>query len=667
MENHKSSEEQIQQLLKRIGYLESLVQGLVQRVYNLETLENPGRKPTLDASPSSESLPAAAKPSELPAAGRITSPEEISPTLPQIPMTEKQSAKDDWDEPSNLHGDKQRGFEPEASQAGIWPKADREAADMESLESRIGGNWLNKIGMVAVVLGVIYFLKYAIDNRWIGEMGRVMLGLLAGVGFLSGGESLQRRNYFGYGLTLCGGGIAILYFSIFATFNFYSLIPQFPAFLLMALITATAVLMSVRYNSRVIAVLGILGGFGTPLMLATGKDNQVALFSYIVILDLGILALAYFKNWRSLNLLAFVFTQLILAAWALSYYTDSKLWRTECFLTLFFLIFAVMAFLYNIVHCQKTVYYDQFLILKNGAAYFLWTYLLLQDHYSAYLGFFALLLAMAYAGLAMLARRRSPNDQFLILIQLGIALTLITLAIPIQLKQHWITLGWAMEALVLTWVGFRTESDKTRFGALLIVFLVSIRLLFFDTAGWPWNNFTFLLNSRAFTFAGTLAAMLAMAWLYWKMRDQCMGNEKYISAALILLANFLFLFFFTTEIHQGYQAQLYQTEPQGGVRMTTDYSMIREVRSQEQLMISFFWGVYSILLLIVGIVKRYSPIRWLAMMLFAMTILKVFIVDLSELEKVYRIFSFIGLGLILLAASFLYQRFRRQINDLIRP
>jgi uncharacterized membrane protein len=667
MENNKSSEEQIRQLVKRIGTLENLVQGLVQRVYNLETLEKPDRKPALQAPPSSESISASAKPSEMPAVGDITPREDFSPPLPQIPTEGSQYVLNEGGATPSLPGGTQSIFDLRAAQKGFEPKAAAEVADLESLESRIGGNWLNKIGMVAVVLGVVYFLKYAIDNRWIGEMGRVMLGLLAGVGFLSGGEALHRRNYPGYGLTLRGGGIAILYFSIFAAFNFYNLIPQFPAFLLMALITATAVLMSVRYNSRVIAVLGILGGFGTPLMLATGKDNQVALFSYIVLLDLGILALAYSKNWRALNLLAFVFTQLISVAWALSYYTESKLWRTEFFLTIFFLIFAFMAFLYNIIHRQKTVYYDQFLILINGAIYFLWTYSLLQDHYSDYLGFFALLLAMAYAGLAILARRRSPNDQFLILIQLGIALTFITLAIPIQLKQHWITLGWTMEALVLTWVGFRTESDKTRFGALLIVLLVSTRLLFFDTVGWPWHNFTFLLNSRALAFAGTLAVLLAMAWLYWKMRDRCMGHEKHISSALILLANFLFLFFLTTEIHQGYQAQLYQGEPQGEVRMTTDYSFAQAVRSQEQLMISFFWGIYSILLLIIGIMKRYSPVRWLAMLLFAVTILKVFIFDLSELEKVYRIFSFIGLGLILLAASFLYQRFRRQINDLIRP
>ncbi len=637
MANSNATEEQIQRLMDKVESLERLIQGLLGRVYALE--KGSYREPVPPV--------AAGAPTSVQTEASQEAAHTAIPPLPEKPALSP----------------------PVSGQAvsneSARPVAEGIPSDLDSLESRIGGNWLNKIGMIAIVLGMVYFLKYAIDNRWIGEMGRVMLGLMAGAGFLAGGEFLQRKNYRGYGLTLCGGGIAILYFSIFAAFNFYDLLPQIPAFLLMALVTTTAVVMAVRYDSRVIAILGILGGFGTPLMLSTGKDNQVALFSYIVLLDLGILALAYFKNWRSLNLLAFVFTQIILILWALSYYQEEKLWITQFFLTIFFLIFGFMAFLYNIVHRQKTVYYDQFLILKNGAAYFLWSYILLEPHYFAYLGFFAVLLAAMYAGLALLARRQSPEDQFLMLLQLGIALTCLTLAIPIQLKQHWITLGWAVEGVVLTWVGFKAQSEKTRFGALLIVLLVLIRLLFFDSWGFDYSSFTFLFNKRAFTFAGALTAFLGMAWLYHKEKEQCLGNERFLAAALVVLANFLFLFFLTTEIRQSYIAQMYTRDISGRIPWD-DFTARRMLLSQMQVMISVFWAVYSIILLVAGILRRFTPIRWLAMLLFGITILKVFIFDLAELEKVYRIISFIGLGGILLAASFLYQRFRNQINDLMR-
>src|SRR5947208_94568 len=183
---------------------------------------------------------------------------------------------------------------------------------------------------------------------------------------------------------MSAGSIAILYFSIFAAFNFYSLIDQLPALCLMVLITTTAVAMALRYDAKIIALIGILGGFLTPVMLSTGKDNQTGLFSYVMLLDLGILALAYSKDWRELNLLAFIFTQLTFLGWTLSFYNPAKLWLAEFFLTLFFLIFAVMSFLYNIVHQRKTSFRDLSLILLNGATYFLWTYGLLQEKYFDY-------------------------------------------------------------------------------------------------------------------------------------------------------------------------------------------------------------------------------------------------------------------------------------------
>ena len=131
----------------------------------------------------------------------------------------------------------------------------------QSVESLIGANWLNKIGMAAIVLGMSFFLKYAIDNQWIGERGRVSLGILVGLSFLLWGEELIKKQYRAYGLTVVGGGIAVLYFSVYAAFSFYRLLPQWASFILMLLITLTAVLGSLRYNSKIIAYLGLIGDF----------------------------------------------------------------------------------------------------------------------------------------------------------------------------------------------------------------------------------------------------------------------------------------------------------------------------------------------------------------------------------------------------------------------
>ncbi|HEU0005026.1 MAG TPA: DUF2339 domain-containing protein, partial [Terriglobia bacterium] len=462
----------------------------------------------------------------------------------------------------------------------------------------------------------------------------------------------------GYAVTVLGGGVAILYFSIFAAFSFYHLLDQIPALMMMVLITAATVVMSVRYDSKTIAVFATVGGFMTPALLSTGKDNQHGLFTYVLLLDLGVLALAYFKNWRVLNLLAFFFTQLMFTGWSLSFYNSNKLWQTEFWLTVFFLLFAVMAFLYNITHRQKTTFRDLSLITLNGACYFLWTYGLLESRYSDYLGFYAVLMAAVYVALGSVAYRQAQEDSYLFLVFLGLGLTCLTVAIPIQLKQNWITVGWSVEAAVLTWVGFHLDSSKTRRAALLIAAMVVFRLLFLDSSFSSAfvDDFTFLFNKRGLAFLAGIASLIVMAYLYNRSREKLEDLEKWLSGALFIGANLLVLFFLTTEISSYFEAAYYQA---------SEYQQKRDIRSRMQLSISALWGLYSIVLVTAGILRRFQPLRLLAIVLFTATILKVFFVDLGEMEKIYRIIASIGLGVILLVASMMYQKYRTQINEFV--
>lgn len=619
-------DDQLKQLASRLDHIERILQSQIQRIHAVET--RLGVTPAPVASP-------------VPPAG----PVEPSP-LPSNDVLPSSTAADE-----GLTGFAQRPA-PESTETPV-----RETYQ-ESLESRIGGNLLNKVGMAAIILGMAYFLKYAIDNEWIGEAGRVMLGVLTGLGFVAWGESLHRKEIRGYAVTVLGGGVAILYFSIFAAFNFYHLIDQIPALLLMVLITVATVVMSVRYDSETIAVFATVGGFMTPALLSTGKDNQHGLFTYVLLLDLGVLALAYFKNWRVLNLLAFFFTQLMFAVWNLNFYNSTKLWRTEFWLTVFFLLFAVMSFLYNITHRQKTMFRDLSLITLNGAGYFLWTYGLLESQYSDYLGFFAVLMAAVYVALGSLAHRQAQEDSYLFLVFLGLGLTCLTVAIPIQLKQNWITVGWSVEAAVLTWVGFRLDSSKTRSAALLIAAMVVFRLLFLDSsfsAAFA-NDVTFLFNKRGLAFLAGIASLFAMAYLYNRNREKREDIESWLTSGLFIGANLLVLFFLTTEISSSFEAAYYRA---------SEYQQKRDIRSRMQLSISALWGFYSIVLVTVGILRRFQPLRLLAIVLFAATILKVFFVDLGQMEKVYRIIASIGLGVILLGVSMMYQKYRTQINEFV--
>ena len=504
-----NSDDQLKQLASRLDHIERILQSQIQRIHAVES-----RLGVTPVSVASSVFPRATGTS-------ATSRQRCSAHCRRWPM-------------------KVLSGSPSHPLLSPWESRIPEAFQ-ESLESKIGGNLLNKIGMAAIILGMAYFLKYAIDNEWIGEAGRVMVGVLTGLGFVAWGESLHRKEMRGYAVTILGGGVAILYFSIFAAFSFYHLLDQIPALLLMVLITVATVVMSVRYDSKTIAIFATVGGFMTPALLSTGKDNQNGLFTYILLLDLGVLALAYFKNWRVLNLLAFFFTQLIFVGWNLNFYNSTKLWRTEFWLTVFFLLFAVMSFLYNITHQQKTTFRDLSLITLNGGCYFLWTYGLLESQYSDYLGFYAVLMAAVYVALGSVAYRRAQEDSYLFLVFLGLGLTCLTVAIPIQLKQNWITVGWSVEAAVLTWVGFHLDSSKTRRAALLIVVMVVFRLLFLDssfTSAFS-DDFTFLFNKRGMAFLAGIASLFAMAYLYHRNREKLEDLERWLTGGLFIGANLL--------------------------------------------------------------------------------------------------------------------------------
>ena len=156
----------------------------------------------------------------------------------------------------------------------------------------MGGNWLARIGIVAVIIGIGFFLKLAFDNDWIGETGRVVLGLAVGLALLGAGEFWQRK-YPVWSQPVTGGGIAVLYLSIFAAFSLYELIPAWSALAFSLLVTLTAAGLAIRYEARSIAILGILGGFATPLFLAEKLPQQEALLGYVLALDVGVLALGH--------------------------------------------------------------------------------------------------------------------------------------------------------------------------------------------------------------------------------------------------------------------------------------------------------------------------------------------------------------------------------------
>jgi uncharacterized membrane protein len=196
-----------------------------------------------------------------------------------------------------------------------------------SLESAIGTRWIGRIGVLAILFGVAFFLKYSFDNRLIGETGRIILGLVWGSVFIGAGEYLQKKkNLILYGQMLTGGGLAVFYLSLYAAFALYHLIPAPLAAAGMLAVTTTGMTLSARYSAYSLAAIALLGGFLTPIMLSTGQNQPLTLFGYILLLDAGTLLLLRFRPWPSLAAASLCGTALLYLGWHSEFYTDSQRW-----------------------------------------------------------------------------------------------------------------------------------------------------------------------------------------------------------------------------------------------------------------------------------------------------------------------------------------------------
>jgi len=209
------------------------------------------------------------------------------------------------------------------------------------------GNIVVRVGAVILFFGVAFLLKYAAENTNISMSVRLMGVAIGAIAMLVFGWRLKDKRQ-GYGLILQGTAVGILYLTLFAAFRLYDLVPAGLAFPLLILFSAFAMALAVLQDSRSLAILSIAGGFLAPVLTSTGSGSHIALFSYYAILNLGIFGVAWFKSWRLLNLVGFVFTFLIGTAWGVTKYQAADFVTTQPFLILFFLLYSAISLLFSI-------------------------------------------------------------------------------------------------------------------------------------------------------------------------------------------------------------------------------------------------------------------------------------------------------------------------------
>jgi uncharacterized membrane protein len=532
------------------------------------------------------------------------------------------------------------------------------AEPTQDLESRIGSHWLNRIGITAVLIGISYFLKYAFDNNWIGASGLVGIGLLAGIAIVAWSERFRSRGYQAFSYSLKAVGIGALYLSLWAAFQVYNLVPGGVAFAAMVVVTASTAVMAVVQDAEILAAFALTGGFSTPLLVSTGQNHEIALFTYVALLDAATLVLVVLKPWRRLLLLSYLATLGLNVAWYFAYYDRSELTVTLTFTTLFFAIFAIAPLIAR--PTDKSTAFStlpMFLAFVNAGVYFLQTYVMFESVDKNFMAWFALALAAVYLYLSKLAKDRYPDPENAVKLQmlhLALAVGFVTIAIPLRLDGHWITLGWLVEAAVLLWVADRIHSDFLNAFAVVALGLGIVRLLVLDN----FDTSTLFFNSRMLTYGVAIAILALVAWFGAKRKDE--PGRQAAALALICL-NVLALVALSREVSDYYthqQAALPHERYQDWAS-----SPWRRLHIAEAFTSSALWMAYGAMLMIVGFWRRSAFVRWQALFLIAATIVKVFVYDVSELDRGYRIVSFIVLGMLLLAISFVYQKGWLQLSS----
>ncbi|MDR0713562.1 MAG: DUF2339 domain-containing protein [Bacteroidales bacterium] len=324
-----------------------------------------------------------------------------------------------------------------------------------NLEKFIGENLINKIGIVITVAGVAIGVKFAIDHQLISPLTRIVLGYLFGLGLLVIAYRLK-KNYAGFSAVLLSGTVAILYFVTYAAYDFYDFIPKLPAFALMFAFTAFISLAAVHYNRQIIAHIGMAGAYAIPFLLSDGSEKVVTLFSYIAVINLGILALSFKKHWKALYYVAFPLTWIIYATWyIMKFDMDTYFAEALVFLGIFFVIFYLMFLSYRLLRGNKYNVGDIILLLSNAFIFYGFGYSTLNAHAvgESLLGLFTLLNALIHFLTALWLYRQKQADRNVFYLVTGMVLVFVTIAAPVQLEGNWVTLAWACEAALLFWTG----------------------------------------------------------------------------------------------------------------------------------------------------------------------------------------------------------------------
>lgn len=449
-----------------------------------------------------QQAPPVALPASPPEAPVAASSDQAVSDLPVTPAAEPEqpgAAQIPYSLPIAIPADEPRVLreESEAHSSDWW----------REFEDRVGKRWMTWVGVLALVIGALFFLQYAVRQGWIVPQLRVGAAVLTGVALLVIGRHFLRNQMRALGQGLVGGGLAVLYGAFYAAFAMYELLPQPVCFGAMVVVSAVGLTMAVRHDALPISFIAVLGGFITPMILRTGTDSRDLLFLYLLVLDLTVLTVAFFRQWPALLTLSFVGTTALFLTWFGAYYTPAAMTPTLLWLGAFYLAFLLMPFAQHFAR-RKPLDAEQFAAAHVSAVCaFLMAYHILWPDHPHCLGFIAMGMGALYAVLGGFSRLLVCDDRKSLFGFTLLAVSLVTLSIPMHFGLNGVTVTWAFEGPALVALGWIFRYRPLRVGGFIVLGIAVLRVLFYH---WPLHSASFALFLNP-TFAVVMLVPLAAA------------------------------------------------------------------------------------------------------------------------------------------------------------
>jgi uncharacterized membrane protein len=518
--------------------------------------------------------------------------------------------------------------------------------DARTIEAWIGARALGWVAVLLLLFATAFFLKYAFDNSWIGEIGRVTLGALAGTGLCLVGFYYHQQGWRIFSQMLTSGGIVLLYLTTYGAFGYYHLLPQKQAAaFLIALIIESAALAAL-YKAPAIALMALVGGLLNPILLHTDVDQYLSFFTYLLVLNAGLSGLAFLKRWPAIATVALVGTQFLFWLWFEQNYHPEKRVAALGFETALFVLYLAYSIGPQWVQARRARVEDLIRLVLNAGFMALAGYVMLNADFHIWLGTLAICMAALHAALGWLSLAQRPANPMQQLVLVATGLAFVAAAIPLEASAAWIPVGWSVQGAALWLFATRTRTFALRcFGGGLLLWAV-MRLVFVDTPYYGREPFIPLFNSYSLPACIVAACVLAVAAAASRsLRAPDERIAMYVNGVIGLLILWQII---SIEAYTYFESRI--------VSYAADD--VSSLRRSAQTALSVAWTVYAATLLALGFRLRSLRLRWAALIVFGVTLFKVVLVDMAELPGLYRVLAFFALALVMGGAAWGYQKYQ---------